>query len=430
MQDQTQQGLPPVHEAWLPREHVLHRPRHGGKQVLALVCAAIFLATPLVSQLLGARAAEIENRPLAPFPAPTDGWGFFTGLVPWATDHLVIRGGAITATDAISRGVFGEPPPLGDGPGGSGPLPDERQESDEDTQQDAEPVPQVIEGEGGWLYLGDEIESRCNGAVDLETTFGQLRELRDGVEATGRTFVLVIAPDKITMVPEYLPEEYAGRECVSDTRDEFWRRVQEEEFIVDLRGELAAWGDERDRPVYPRLDAHWADEGGVLMAKALAEAAQPGVSGDWVIEPGEEWSVPADLPPLIGRGGDAEGRDYALKPDGGEDRTREVDEDFHTPLRIDSSTVTGKVDDKVGLLGDSFTIRALPYLAASFRDLDVLHLETLLDDGGRAAAGLLADREVVAVEHAERGLVPENSALTDPEVVDTIVSVLAQHPIR
>ncbi|MGH3516424.1 MAG: alginate O-acetyltransferase AlgX-related protein [Haloechinothrix sp.] len=425
MRTSTKAALPPVHEAWLPRDHALHRPRHGRRQITALVCAAVFFAPPLLAQVLGVSAAEIENHRLASFPRPTDGWGFFTGLSAWATDHLVFRGEAIAATDAVSRGMFGEPPSLGTGPQQSGPLVVDKQKA----RPRPIPVPQVVEGEDDWLYLGAEIESRCNQENALDRTFEQLHRLRDGVEATGRTFVLVVAPDKLTIVPEHVPDRRANRACISEATDEFWRRVRAVDFIVDLRGPLRSWGDQLGTPVYPRLDAHWTDEGGVLMTRALAEAAQPGISDEWAIEPGEPWTVPADLPPLMGRKGDADGRYYMLKPDGVHDRTREIDELFRTPLRINSGPIHGMVGKKVGLLGDSFTIRALRYLAASFSDMTVLHTGTVLDDKGIAAAEMLADREVVAIEAAERSLLPKYSAITSPEVVDTIIKKLAEHPI-
>ncbi|WP_317492837.1 alginate O-acetyltransferase AlgX-related protein [Haloechinothrix sp. LS1_15] len=427
MSSGSNSGPPPVHESWLPRQHALYRPRHGSRQWLALVCAVVFFVTPLLAQVLGARAAEIENRPLEPFPSPTEGWGFFTGLTPWAVDHLPLREEAITLADAVSRGVFREPPALGEGPGGTDPLPEDQPDG-----QAGEPpsVPQVVEGTDGWLYLGEEIENRCEVPNDLADTFASLHRLKEGVEASGREFVLVVAPDKATMVPEHLPARHADRDCVTEVSAKFWEHVRVSEYIVDLRGDLVAWGERRGAPVYPPLDTHWTDEGGIAMTTALAEAVHPGISYGWEVDPAAEWSVPADLPPLMGQSGEVRGRYYALRPDGERDRTRAVDSRFHTPLELHSPTAPGTVDRPVGLLADSFTIRALRYLAASFSELTVLHLRSFHEDHGRAAAAMLVDKEVVAVQIVERNLIPERSMLTDSDVVDTVTRELARHPVR
>jgi alginate O-acetyltransferase complex protein AlgJ len=420
-------ALPAVHEAWLPREHALHRPRHGGRQLVALICAAVFFATPLVALGLGVRPAVIENRPLTAFPSLGDGWGFFSSLSPWATDHLVFRQQAIDVADAISRGLFGEPPPFSagkQGPGLPGPIPGDPNRGKPDIL-----VPTVIEGKDGWLYLGEDVRSRCKQVSALAVTFGQLRRLREGIEASGRKFMVVVAPDKTTMVPQYLPDTYPGKDCQRGVTEELWRRAGEERSVLDLRGELRAWGDLLGKPVYPRQDAHWADEGGIVMARGMAETLHPGITRDWKIDPAEDWRAPADLPPLIGHYGDAEGRYYTIRPDGVRAQTRAVPQDFNRPLQLNTASGPGTVPEKVGLIADSFTIRALRYLGASFRDITVLHYGQVPQDRGRAAAEMLIDKKVVVFEIVERMLSLGDNILLDPAVIDEILRVLAEHPV-
>jgi hypothetical protein len=211
-------------------------------------------------------------------------------------------------------------------------------------------------------------------------------------------------------------------------RQKFWDSLFL--WIVDIRDELWNWGERLDAPVYPRLDAHWADEGGLSMARALAETIEPGVTDAWVVDAAESWSVPADLPPMAGRSGDAEGRYYTVLPDGSHEATQDIKESFREPLAISSKENEGKVSKKVGLLADSFTIRSLRYLAAAFSDMTVLHYGSVLDDQGVAAAQMLAEHDVVAFEVVERILVPSDSTLTNSRVVDTIINELSKHPVR
>ncbi|WP_245804889.1 alginate O-acetyltransferase AlgX-related protein [Amycolatopsis australiensis] len=409
-----QQTMLPVYEAFLPREHALYRPRHGGKQLVALICATVFFLTPNLSVVFGARPGEFENRALTPFPSLGQGWSFFPQLGNWATDHLVLREQAVHAADAISRGVFGEPPPLNQ-EHQQGPL-----QVPDSTKIDPRQFPTVIEGKDGWLYLGDEVTSHCVPAESLDTTFDRLRRFRDGIEASGRQLVVVVAPDKATMVPQHMPDNYLGKDCHDAVQNDFWRHVDAENFMVDLRGPLQDWANRKGQPLYGPQDAHWNDEGAVTAVREVTEKLRPGITGSWRVQPKENWEVPADLPRLIGRTGLTDGTHYALMPDGRTDLTRTMPADYIPPVHTDTASGTGTYGLRTAWLGDSFTIRTLPYLAATFRDLTAMHYSTSDQDGGAAIAGLLARSDVVVVEFAERGLIAGAASMLTPAVQQNI----------
>ncbi len=423
---QAPRALPPVHEAFLPREHALHRPRHGRRQAVALACAAVFFATPVLASISGVHPGQFENRALTEFPSLGQGWSFFPQLAQWATDHLAFREQAVHTADGLSRGLFGEAPPLGGQPQApEGPIP----------AQPTAPAPfvsypKVLEGKSGWLYLGDEIASHCNLSKPLDQTMAELDRLRDGVRASGRQFVVVVAPDKTTIAPEYLPADYAGKDCRQRTAAEFWQRADADNAIIDLRSGLEAQGRAVGAPVYGPQDAHWSDEGGMLMARSLAEAMSPGSTASWVIKPGDPWQLAADLPPLIGHTGQTSGRHYEVLTDGKRDQTREVLSDLKAPLKLQSASGTGTYQGPVALLGDSFTYRALPYLAATFGEMTAQHHSGLLVDTGKTVGKLFADNKVVAIEVAERTLTSGTFGLLAPQVVDNILGELAARPIR
>lgn len=416
--------LPPLPESWLPKEHTLHKPRHGGKQRFALICAVIFFVAPLASLAIGIRPAEIDNRVLVSFPSPGRGWGFFTALPQWGTDHLTFRSVALAGADSISRGLFGEPPSFTTGQQGVDPLAPNPQPA-----PTALAVPRAIEGRSGWLYDGDDVVSRCEPAQSLDKTIAALRRLRDIVQSSGRHFVLVIAPDKSTAVPQFLPNDYLGKQCTDAATKRFWQRVPAETGALDLRGTLQAWAARIGHPVYPPQDAHWNDEGAVAMTTAIADAIQPDVSNGWQITRDHSWQQAADLPPLIGHQGVDNGYYYSLDPDGKTDTAQNIPFDFTTPLHL-GSAVPGTVSTSVGLLGDSFTIRALRYLNAGFSDIDVLHYGNVDKDDGRTAGEMLAGDKVVVVELVERTVESGNSILLHPAVLDGINRILAAHPMH
>ncbi|HEX5406364.1 MAG TPA: hypothetical protein VFX16_29165 [Pseudonocardiaceae bacterium] len=422
---ESRTDLPPLHESWLPKEHTLHKPRHGGRQRFALICALIFFAAPLVTLGVGIRPAEVDNRVLVSFPSPTRGWGFFAALPQWGSDHLTFRSLALSGADTISRGLFGEPP--------SFTTPDRVLDPLQPTRQSpatALAVPRAIEGRNGWLYDGDDVVSRCLPAQSLNRTIAALQRLRSIVESSGRQFVLVIAPDKSTVVPQYLPNNYLGKQCAQAATKHFWQRVPAATGALDLRAPLLAWAQRIGHPVYPPQDAHWGDEGALAMTTAIADAIQPGISRTWVSAPVQKWQQAADLPPLIGHQGLDNGEYYSLEPDGTTNTARNVPFDFTTPLHLAGSTVSGTVTQSVGYLGDSFTIRALRYLDAAFGDIDVLHYGDVDKDAGHTAGEMLAGDNVVVVELVERTLESGNSILLHPAVLNGIDQILSAHPVH
>jgi alginate O-acetyltransferase complex protein AlgJ len=412
-----------VHQAWLPGEHPMPQSRLGLRQLATLIGAGLFFLSPTIAHGLGVHPARFENRALASFGDPREGWAWLTGLPAWAADHLPLRNRAVQVTDALSRGVFGEPAALSAARPGSpaDPLL---------TPAPYPPIsafPSVIEGREGWLYLGADISGACLPSRSLSDTLASLRRLRAVVEASGRRFVLVVAPDKTTMVPEHLPLDYLGRECASRARAQFWRRVVPETGAIDLRPALAEITRRKGSPLYYPADTHWSQDGGAAMTYALAERIQPGITRTWQLAPAGSISWPDDISPLIGRHDTHPISTYSLAPSGQTDRTRSIASDFRVPLRLISAPGAGTISRPVRMIADSFTQFASRYLAAAFTDLTVVHPETV-GAAPRAAGELLAGGEVVVLEVAERNLLSGTSPILYPPVITDIAHQLSAHP--
>ena len=433
-------AMPPVQlesfESWLPSEHPLHRPRHGRRQLTALLCAATFFVVPAATLAMGARPAEFENHRLAGFPSLGQGWEFFSGLSDWATDHLPFRDAAIYVADDVSRGVFAEPPPFSrvDDPVRSPPFapPDSRPEQASPPALAEPPVSagfaKVIEGKDGWLYYGFDVQGKCKPFQSMDDVIANLVRLRRAVEAPGREFVLVVPPDKTTSVPEHLPDTYVGRSCSNDVGRRFWERVTGEAGAIDLREDLRRITERDGRPPYYPLDTHWDDRAVLTMVKRVADEITPGTSRSWKSEPEGTSSYPADLSRLLGRRGSAEVQMYTLAPDGERDRTRNAAEPV-APVRLTSTPGEGMVRKRVGLLTDSFSLAATRYLPAAFADVDIVYYSTLSTDPG-AVLNLVVDQDVIVVEVVERNLTSGIADVVDTQYVDAISNALAAHPRR
>ncbi|MEC3977858.1 alginate O-acetyltransferase AlgX-related protein [Amycolatopsis sp. H20-H5] len=435
MASEPQQQLPAVHEAWLPREHALHRPRHGGRQLTALVSALLFFTTPALLWVFGVRPGEIENHKLASFPSVASGWSFFTDLPTWAVDQLSFRGGAIAAADGISRGLFGEDAPLDQSlPPLAGPIP----VAPPPAQPKTAPAPtgspnsqagyrRVVQGLDGWLYYGYDADAKCEPSRELSETIDKINELRNAVEKSGRKFEFVIAPDKSTIVPQFLPGTYPGKDCAQAAQATTWNRLTTETGALDLRPELKASEGRIGHPIYPSNDTHWLDEGGLVMTRGIANAIQPGITRSWLSTPVGKYDTAADLPPLINKQGTKTNTLYSLMPDGVVERAGEPNGDIDRPVYRSASPLLGTVNQKTLIYGDSFTKASSRYLSGAFTNLTMLAHFTQKTSRAEAVDEFV-NAQVVVVEAVERSVAGGQLAFIDDGFLSAVKPALAAHP--
>lgn len=429
-------GLPPIHESLLPRQHALHRPRHGRRQRTALTCALVFFLVPALAFVFGVRPHAFENRRLAAFPSPGAGWGFFTGLPNWATDHLPLRQAGVQAETGMSEGMFGEPPAFSRtdrqssgspiGPVAPPPSPDQRQLSGSGRHVD---FSQVVQGDSGWLYFAQDMSSKCQPNRPLTATVAALRQLKSEVESSGRSFVLVVAPDKTTVLPQYLPADYPDRQCSVAASAPFWSAVTRA-GALDLRAGLRALSTPGTTPIYYPQDTHWTDLGSLDMLRTVADRIQPGVSIPWRTAPNGLVVRPADLPPLVGQSGVDLGVRYALRPDGTHDLTGPARENLARPVHFGAGKpVPGMITEPATLLGDSFLERGTRYLPAVFSDATAVAYSSLVTNPDQVQAALVPSR-IVVVEVVERDLANGSAQFLLPGPLATIGTALASHPVH
>ncbi len=419
-------GLPALPESFLPREHSLYRPRHSRRQRTALAAALLFLGLPGLLLLVGVRPAEFENRRLAPFPSITEGWGFFTGLDQWADDHIPFRDKAVAIAGGISRDVFGEPPPADRRPQTGGPILDAPLDPSLDRPEPTAYV-QALEGRDDWLYLGADVQLACEPRIPVDEVYARLNRLRAAVEASGRKFVLVVAPNKSTVTPQHLPARYFGKGCHQEATDRFWASLTARTGALDLRPALRAAAGGPDDTVYTKYDSHWDHRGSVALARAVVDAVQPGTTASWDVEPTEVVERFGDVATLAGRTETERFQAYEVKPDGRNVRSRVLTGDEAEPQRSTQSPIAGVVDTKVGLLGDSFAFAGAQFLVAGFTDITVQHVKALAVDPYEVGR-MFAANDVVVVQAAERNLVGGINAVLNVKVLEAIESELVKSP--
>jgi hypothetical protein len=276
--------------------------RHG-----IAAAALVFFFTPMLLLAVGVRSSEFENRELAAAPRIQDGWDAFDNATRYLVDRLPLREQAVRFNTWKSLNVFGTTPtygravnamaedaaaPFAGGAGAGG--------------EEAAPPPdtanQVLRGTDDWLFLQGDVDRACSPFLPWKDAVERWERLGRIVRESGRQVVVVVAPDKTTIYPEYLPADLPNRACMEKGRDELWQRLESsaEPSILALREQTAAARDEFEHPVYFRADSHWNSAGSSVLVRSVVDrvGTRP-IDPSAVIEADEREHV-GDLGNLLG----------------------------------------------------------------------------------------------------------------------------------
>ena len=398
----------------------LASPRRSRIVVVPLLAALLFFFGPAVSFLFGDRPEEIDNRPLAAMPSATQGWSFFPEFTAWANDHLPLRSHAVRSGTDLSEALFAEPPDYGQAAAPDGVL-----------------YPRVIRGSDGWLYFGGDVSGACNPQLTVDEIVRSLERLHTAIEASGRTLVLAIVPDKSTMVPEHLPDQYAGERCATERRDALWAGLASARLpLIDMRAPLRQAQQRTGATLYRKTDSHWTPQGASVLAEQVVARLDPAMlaSGTGPFVEGRDIQLRGDLGAMLGTPTtdqtveiSVERPGVTLSVDGRPVEPTDLPGLRPQPVVIDgSSTGAPLIPGRTAALGDSFFASARPLFAPFFDELWLVHNQS---DPGMLAQ-LIVDSDTVVVELVERSVAAGGATLTTPAAVEVIEQALADAPPR
>ena len=403
------------------------------RRPLALAAALLFFFGPLGALAFGQRPQEFENRPLAEFPSLSEGWSFFPKFTTWAVDHLPLRRQAVEANAAVSEQVFQEPPSTRSGSAGGSAAGVPSGDRDAVTAAAGADYPQVIQGEHGWLYLGADVSNLCDPERTVASTLERLDRLGRAIEASGRRFLITVAPDKTTVYPDALPEDFLGEECAAERRTAFWDALQQDPptGYFDLRDDLEE-EQAKSGPIYRPTDTHWAPRGAAIYARELARRLDPDLLDDTRVVGSGRASRQGDLGTLLGRPRVDEYPDVAVRRAGVVPVGREALDlpglPVAQPVRATNRTTGAPLfEPPTLLLGDSFTNSSRATLGPFFADLTLLHNEAAVENP-QVTADAVAAADVVVVEVVERTIASGRGALLRSDVLSAIEDALAASP--
>jgi hypothetical protein len=393
--------------------------------------AFLFFFGPLGAFVLGQRPVAFENRRLAEFPSLSEGWEFFPHFTTWAVDHLPLRNKAVQANARASELLFGEPPSFGAGSAG-GPVTGVPSGGAGD-QKKASPYAKVLQGKDGWLYFGADVEELCEPDRSIDDTISRINRLAAAVEASGRRFVLTIAPDKSTIVPENLPDTFYGQDCAGERRAAFWKAIESAPptGYLDLRADLEGEQERTGRSLYRKTDTHWTSGGAAIFARDLADVLDPTLwAGTQVVDAGTTRRT-GDLGPMIGAPHEDEYDAVEVRRPGvtpvGRD-SLDLPEMPYSPVTLTNrSTGAPLFEPSTLLMGDSFTSASRQALGSLFAHLTLLHGQ-VAEPFPDAVAHRMADADVVVYEVVERTIAGGDVPLLSDASLEAVERTLSANP--
>ncbi len=141
-------------------------------------------------------------------------------------------------------------------------------------------VPNVIEGSEGWLFLsfGDTVKDLKGklqfSKAETESFWNLLIEKEDRLKDQGIAYIFLIAPNKQSIYPEYLPDFYQSPSKKASRLDQLLavKPPHGGESLLDIRHRIIQ-KKSRTR-LYDKSDTHWNIQGAYLAHIALLGRVQ------------------------------------------------------------------------------------------------------------------------------------------------------------
>jgi alginate O-acetyltransferase complex protein AlgJ len=236
-------------------------------------------------------------------------------------------------------------------------------------------TPSVIIGRSGWLFFaGDEALASYRAVrpftkPELTGWQERMEQRRDWLAQRGIRFLVVIAPNKETIYPEYMPARL-NRVGEATRLDQLVRHMQTRSIVAIVDPREALRSAKASGVVYFRTDTHWNDAGAwVLHREILARLRrwypelEPGPAVP-LVRMSSSWS--GDLATMLGLEGQLREERVLLEPPRA---SRTVDPGPRPPdpqrrLSAAERPITSPL--RVVMFHDSFGVSLQPLLAESF----------------------------------------------------------------
>ncbi len=257
----------------------------------------------------------------------------------------------------------------------------------------------VIVGRFGWLYLYGENEYECYVGSnilsddEMQHYVNLVNQLQAICQARGKELYVYIAPNKSSVYPKYMPTV----EKVDDWRriSRLYQKMQNEAnapFIYPIIEELEA---SNVFQVYYKYDSHWNHLGGLYGTNALyaAMGVEQTDPASWIVGTQDadkyELYTYMGIPDSMVTHDDAE---YTV------DYRPEIEVNgLDVEKMICRTTSNGANQKKLCLIGDSFRVNMMPYIAKDFTNCTFVHRDYM-----KEVSNDIKDADIIVIEAVER----------------------------
>jgi len=315
---------------------------------LLTVVFVLLVSVPVIAFAVGLRPEPNQNRPPTPLPEITLAGILEREVTPRLDRYL--EDSLIIAPTAVAAAAWTEVA-LGDNPN-----------------------EEVTIGTNGWLYYTDSLTRPCLSADDVADFVDVVDRATRVVDATGRHLIVAVAPDKATIVPDFLPD---GLDTCVDENAAALSALDGPDNLVTVWDEMrVARADEL--PIYFRLDTHWTNEGAGVMAKALVNRLMPGGWDAAAVQRLDTVDQEGDLTVLLGLpSNEATVEQEAVLPG---DHTRNerklltaAGNEYEEAVSVDFASTDPVIAGHTLVMHDSYGWALTPMLAPYFQDAAFIH---------------------------------------------------------
>ena len=344
-------------------------------QKIFIVAFFLFCAMPVLALTIGYRNENVEKRILAKWPALIEEGRLNTkypsDIEEYLADHYAFRPLMVTADAKLKASLFGE--------------------STSD---------QVIIGKEDWLFFRSTLDDYQR-VIKLSDNdlyrISRILELQDEyLSQQGVRLVFMVAPNKASIYPEYMPERFVRLDSKSDYERLCEYLSDSGLDIIDLHESLRG----QSAQVYHKLDTHWNNLGATVALGKMIEEIQ-------IVDPSLHFVDYEEQPPVIEmtHRGDLSNMLYPSMDIMDEQVVFDLAGDYRTrrPMRsledllIQTDNDNGQNVD-VLMFRDSFANALIPFLSESLRT--ITYSRTVPYD-----YGLMTDEtDIVFIEIVERNL--------------------------
>ena len=274
------------------------------------------------------------------------------------------------------------------------------------------PTKRAVMGNGGWLYLNESLDDYRGVSKLSPRTMEQWRVDMAAKAAffaeRGITYLLVIAPNKESTYPEFLPVRFQKVERMNsfDKLERYLEGRAPCEFL-DLRPPFLAEKRAHATKLFLKTDTHWNQSGAVLATQEIMARLHRRLP-DLPLPADDDYRrVPKDLPggdlaEMIGFPQSFGEQDTSLIPRNSRPQVVANPSwaaNSKLPIKALESELPGR-DRRVLLCGDSFGLAITPLLASQFKRLVYIRQSFMKRSASNENNPAIA-AEIIEAEHPD-----------------------------